>query len=241
MNQPHDNWATYYDFVFEETFGEFYQNLTTETLSAIKHIIPKGQIIDFGAGTGRLSIPLTQEGYDITAVEKSSGMVLEILRKLREYNFNIKIHNCSISEYKNGKADLAIALFTVLSYSTTEEELSINIKNICNHINENGYLFFDLPGTVFFDERRRPNIKTNSITRSITLEGNHDNNIFTYKEKCSGIYNGQNFSYKDDFKIRYWELSTVDKLLHEYGFTDTMKTFPQFSSTGSTYKLYKRP
>lgn len=58
MKQPHDNWGTYYDFVYEQTFGSFYNNLTTETLNVINQILPKGTILDFGAGTGRLSFPL---------------------------------------------------------------------------------------------------------------------------------------------------------------------------------------
>ena len=123
MKQPHDNWGTYYDFVYEQTFGSFYDNLTTETLNVINQILPKGTILDFGAGTGRISFPLTEKGYSVIAVEKSSGMVNSFKRKSKEYNLEMKIHNCSISEYENGKAELAIALFTVLSYSIAEIEL----------------------------------------------------------------------------------------------------------------------
>jgi 2-polyprenyl-3-methyl-5-hydroxy-6-metoxy-1,4-benzoquinol methylase len=123
MTEPHDNWGTYYDFVYEQTFGNIYNNLTIETLNAINQILPTGTILDFGAGTGRLSLPLAEQGYKVIAVEKSIGMIDEFKRKLKEQNTEIEINNCSISEYENGKADLAIALFTVLSYSITEDEL----------------------------------------------------------------------------------------------------------------------
>jgi 2-polyprenyl-3-methyl-5-hydroxy-6-metoxy-1,4-benzoquinol methylase len=240
MKQPHDNWGTYYDFVYEQTFGSFYSNLTIETLNVINQILPKGSILDFGAGTGRLSFPLTEQGYNVIAVEKSIGMVNDFKRKLDRQYSDIKIHNCSISEYENGKADLAIALFTVLSYSITEDELSKNIENICKHINPDGYLFFDLPNTVFFSAGRLTNINTNTFRRLVELTSNNENDIYTYKEECSGIFNGQKFSYEDEFKIRYWKISNLDKLLNENGFKDTLKSFPQFKSTGSTYKLYKR-
>jgi len=240
MKQPHDNWGTYYDFVYEQTFGSFYSNLTKETLNVINRILPTGTILDFGAGTGRLSFPLTEQGYNVIAVEKSIGMVNDFKRKLDRHNSEIEIHNCSISEYENGKADLAIALFTVLSYSITENELSKNIENICKYINTNGYFFFDLPNTVFFNAGRLTNIDTNTFRRLVELKSNNENDIYTYKEQCSGIFNGQEFSYEDEFKIRYWEISTLDKLLIENGFKDTLKLFPQFNSTGSTYKLYKR-
>lgn len=240
MKQPHDNWGTYYDFVYERTFGSFYSKLTKETLNVIKQILPKGTILDFGAGTGRLSLPLAEQGYKLIAVEKSIGMVEEFKRKLDGQNTAIEIHNCSISEYENVKADLAIALFTVLSYSITVDELSKNIENICKHINTNGYFFFDLPNTVFFNTGRLTNIDTNTFRRLVELKSNNEDDLYTYKEQCSGIFNGQEFSYEDEFKIRYWKISTLDELLSKNGFKDTLKSFPQFNSTGSTYKLYKR-
>ncbi len=182
MKQAHDNWGKYYDFVYEQTFGSFYNNLTTETLNVINQILPKGTILDFGAGTGRLSIPLAEQGYSVIAVEKSSGMVNEFERKLDGHKPEIKIHNYSISEYDNGKVDLAIALFTVLSYSVTEDELSKNIQNICKHINSSGYFFFDLPNTVFFNAGRLINKKTNNFKRIVELTSNNENDTYTYRE-----------------------------------------------------------
>ena len=172
MKQPHDNWATYYDFVYEQTFGSLYNNLTTETINTINEILPNGTIIDFGAGTGRLSFPLIEQGYSVIAVEKSKGMVNEFKRKANNCNFDVKIHKCSISDYENGKANLAITLFTVLSYSISEDELSKNIKNICKHINSNGYFFFDLPNAVFFNTGRLINIQTANLNRVAELTCN---------------------------------------------------------------------
>jgi len=131
-------------------------------------------------------------------------MVEEFKRKLGRQNSAIEIHNCSISEYENGKADLAVALFTVLSYSITENELSKNIENICKYVNKDGYFFFDLPNTVFFTAGRLTNIETNNFRRLVELTSNNENDIYIYKEQCSGIFNGQEFSYEDEFKIRYW-------------------------------------
>lgn len=240
MRQPHDNWGVYYDFVYEQTFGNLYNQLTIETLNVINQILPKGLILDFGAGTSRLSFPLSNLGYKVIAVEKSVGMVDEFKRKSAGQIPDIEIHHCSISEYENGKADIAIALFTVLSYSITEDELCKNIENICKHINPNGYFFFDLPRTVFFNDGQLININTNNFRRLVELTNINESDIYTYREQCSGIFNGKEFSYEDEFRIRYWEISTLNKLLNECSFIDTLKSFPQFDSTGSTYKLYKR-
>ncbi len=75
-DQPHDPWADNYDCVYKLTFGECYQQFTDRTLRVIQERAgpPPARIIEFGAGTGRLAIPLAQLGYQVTAVEASASM-----------------------------------------------------------------------------------------------------------------------------------------------------------------------
>lgn len=237
---PHDNWSKYYDFVYETTFGNFYRRLTDLTLDGISGMLPTGTVLDFGAGTGRLTIPLKQNKYEVIAVEKSSGMVRELKRKCVANGLDIPVFNCSIAEYSNGQADLALALFTVLSYSTTEHELSENIASVCRHIKPNGYFFFDLPNSVFFDSKRIIDIRRDNFSRSAKLTESGENNVYIYKEACSGIFDGEPFHCEDEFPIRYWSPETLDKLLTDNGMSDTLKRFAEFATTGSTYKSYRK-
>ena len=240
MKQPHDNWGAYYDYVYEQSFGPYYNELTAETLKLINQILPHGSIIDFGAGTGRLAIPLAKQGYSVIAVEKSKGMVNELNRKINEQKTEMELHNCSICEYNNASTKLALALFTVLSYSTSIDELSANLKNICKHIESGGYFFFDLPNTVFFSQGRLLNIERGNFRRIVELISNEENDVYTYHERCLGNLNGNQFSYEDSFRIKYWQMNIIDMLLQENGMHDTKMSFPEFQSTGSTYKLYRK-
>ena len=66
----HDSWAKVYDKVYKESFGSFYKEFTELTLKVIQEQIAQGlKVIDFGAGTGRLSCPLSELGFDVTAVD----------------------------------------------------------------------------------------------------------------------------------------------------------------------------
>ncbi len=81
----HDSWAKVYDEVYERSFKILYKPLTQETLKLLIEEADKGcKIIDFGAGTGRLSLPLSELGYDITAVDPS----LEMLKILQSKETN---------------------------------------------------------------------------------------------------------------------------------------------------------
>ena len=212
----------------------YYDALTTETLNGVKQILPVSTNIDFCAGVGTLAIPLAENGHKVVAVEKSDGMVNEFKRKLSRDIAEIEIHNCSISEYDGANVDLAIALFTVLSYSISEEELTKNLQAISRSVRAGGYFFFDLPGTLFFQGGRIIQKESAQLNRVVDVLATDQLNIYNYHERCSGVFNGKDFRYEDEFKIRYWEISIVERILSENGFIDTMQTFPQFSSTGST-------
>ena len=219
IKQPHDNWATFYDFVYEKTFGDFYNNLTVQTLKAIKDILPNGKIIDYGAGTGRLTIPLKTDGYNTIAVEKSLGMVEELKNKCKVLNLDLPIHNCTISEYNSANADMALALFTVLSYSINEDQLTSSINNICKHLSPNAFFFFDLPidypkggkvDPIYVDEHG------NHITLSnVVLVEKNTNALFRYTSTIR--YNPQAdnllWGITTDKKIAYFKNEDFKKLI----------------------------
>ncbi len=238
--KPHDNWSKFYDFVYTKSFGHAYEHFTDETLKVIKEILPDGSIIDYGAGTGRVAIPLNQSGYEIIAVERSSGMASELIKKRDNLKLNFPVYNCSISEYDSKSCDLALAIFTVLSYSITDDELFKNLENICKHLKPKGYLFLDLPDMVFFNLTQLPFIQTKECRRSVRLINTNQDSIYVYKEYCSGIFNGENFEYTDEFQLKYWELTYVGNLLKQLGLIQMPGNFNQFANGGSTYKLFQK-
>ena len=194
MKQPHDNWASYYDYVYERTYGDFYRKFTDSAIQSIKDILNEGTIFDFGAGTGRLSIPLKQGGYKVSAIEKSQAMADILVRKAHNLNLNIPVYVCDIADFNNGKANMAMALFTVLSYATTEEHIERIILNVKNHLSSKGYFFFDLPQPIFFRQQTLVDIKGNDFRRKITLTPAGNENVYEYSETCSGIFNGVDFN-----------------------------------------------
>lgn len=239
MNQPHDNWSKYYDFVYQKALGDFYDNVTNKTLNVINELLPEGKVIDYGAGTGRIAIPLKKQGYEVIAVERSSGMVSEIKEKCKDYCVNIPVHNCSISEFDNEEVDLALALYAVLNYSISEGELKRNIVAICNQLKPNGYFFFDLLGLWFFKKEEIINVSLDGFSLREWLT-QHEENVYTYHQEGRGVLSGNKFHFNDEAPIRYWDLKTVNDIFVEIGFEDVQSTFPQLSSESSTYKLYKK-
>jgi 2-polyprenyl-3-methyl-5-hydroxy-6-metoxy-1,4-benzoquinol methylase len=238
---PHDTWAEYYDFVYERTYGPHYTDFNRRSINAISGLMGPGirTILDYGTGTGRLSIPLAQAGHDVIAVEQSLTMLNMLRRKALDLNLTIQTENCKIQEYRGRSSDIAICVFTVLNYTVKEEDLLRIFQNVHLHLNDNGLFFFDLADLVFFTTGTIFNINKGDFHRHVVITPDHDNQ-YKYTEHCHGICNGTPFDYDDIFPLRYWTHAEVDNMLQAVGFVRVNRPFPEFRNDGATYFLCQK-
>ena len=117
MTEPHASWADVYDLAYEESYGDFYNSLTETTVEQIKGIVESpARIVDFGAGTGRLAIPLASCGYDVLAVEPSGTMLSQMHKK--PGGDAIPGFTGKMQDFQTDTPfDMAICVFTVLLLS----------------------------------------------------------------------------------------------------------------------------
>jgi len=235
----HNSWAKFYDFVCEQSFGSAYQALTNNTISAIKGILPdKGAVLDLGAGTGRITIPLAKQGYELFPVEISTEMSSVLTMNLIENQLKSYAQNNSIAgfKYEGLKADMAVCVFTVLIYITSKEEMVKSIQNVAAHLKPGGLFFFDIASQQVF----QGGIVTKANFRREIEITRTEGNIYTYKEECNGMFNNESFSYTDEFPIRCWSKQELISILTDFGFEDTNENFYEFAGTGSEYKLFRK-
>lgn len=215
--RPHANWAKFYDFVYENDFGPMYQGLTDQTMEIISQVLsPSASIIDFGAGTGRLSIPLASRGYHVTAVEPCGEMigVLETKAAGAGVLDNISRIKQSMQDYSSqGQFDLAICVFSTISYVTGEQNLKSALTNIAECIKPGGHILIEIPPQIYFQDRQR---RTNILDRNVQVTS-QGGDIYTYYETTCCRLNGEWQSYQALFSIRYWTPDQIWNNLHENG------------------------
>ncbi len=236
---PHDRNAQAYDFVQNYFYGRLYDDFNKATLSTLVKLVPQRAVIcDYGAGTGRVAIPLAQRSFQVHAIERSNPMADQLEKNAIAANVSIHTHRCSISEYQGEVADFALAVFTVLAYLLSEEELKESLRNIRKYLKRGGGLMFDLPSKVLF-EGAIPTATTNEkITKTVSLTHQGDQ-IYKYYEKLSGQMKPGISEYEESFKIRQWQMEEIHQMLTEVGFEATNQPFHQFDRFGSTYFLYR--
>jgi len=237
VTRPHDSWAEVYDLAYREEFGEFYEHLTERTLEEIGRIVsPPASIVDFGAGTGRLAIPLSRSGYRVTAVEPS-GPMLEQLRKAAQ-GLDITCVQSTMQDFQSGmRFDLAICVFTVVIYLLEEIQLREALRRASDCLVPGGKLLLDVPSLAVFGSHRS---HTRRVSREVAIEP-IGADLHDYQE-CIKVLSeaGEEKIFSDRFTIRSWRPNEV---LHAAQLCDLQLTkdlSQRFSGTGSRYFLLAR-
>jgi len=231
----HRSWAKYYDEVNRRCFGEYYDQLTKQTLQQIGTLGEKLCIADFGAGTGRLSIPLSALSHEVTAIEPSKAMLEQLLAKIADGR--VQTHNASLSSYTGpGGHDLALAVFTVIAYILTPEELTASFANAAKSMKPDGALLIDVPRSVLF---RDNHVRTDGLTRDITFTP-LGNGLFNYHESTQLTTNDGLVSYEDSFRLRHWTTDEVRAALSAAELAVTEDWSARFPMAGAEYWLCRR-
>ena len=237
MTKPHASWAGSYDLIYDQSFGVFYHSLTHTTIEQIKESVRlPARIVDFGAGTGRLSIPLSACGYEVLAVEPCEEMLNQLSQKPGGASISTfigKMQDFQTDTY----FDMAICVFTVLLYLLDDISLKKSIQAASNALRPGGLMLIDIPSKAIFSSFQK---NTQIMQRNVTVSPTHVNNIYQYEEKTVLIRDGQSVTHVDRFQIRYWNVEFVLMLLSDYGFSVTKNMSVEFAGTGSQYFLMKK-
>jgi SAM-dependent methyltransferase len=235
--QPHATWADVYDLAYERTFGELYHRLTEITIRLIAETVqPPARTVDFGAGTGRLSIPLAQKGYRVVAVDPCP----EMLRRLKQKSGreNPEVAHSTMQDFQGkGSFDVALCVFTVLLYLLDEKALINAAAAAHRALKPGGILVIDIPTQAVFQGY---SISDDMIDRCVSVTPK-EGGLYTYKENLKVKHpDGRKSVYSDQFPIKYWPQNQVIEVLEKAGFALENDVTNCFSGTGSSYLVLRK-
>ena len=119
---------------------DFYLNLANEY---------GGPVLEFGCGTGRITLPLARQGVDVTGMDASHSM-LEVLRaKLAKESGSVQRRTRVIegdfrTHYLDDQFSLVIIPFRPMQHMYTTEDQLAALKNARRHLADGGILAFDV-------------------------------------------------------------------------------------------------
>jgi SAM-dependent methyltransferase len=132
-----NNYSRYYDLLYRDKDypGEaaYIHSLLT------RYGISKGNLLEFGSGTGRHGRLLAAQGYTVHGIELSAEMVAEA-----EVADGFTCQQGDIAKTDMGRHyDAVLSLFHVISYQTRNDQLQAVFANAAAHLNAGGLFIFD--------------------------------------------------------------------------------------------------
>ena len=108
-----------------------------------------GPVLEFGCGTGRITLPLARQGIDVTGMDASHSM-LEVLRaKLAKEPAGVRRRTRVVegdfrTHYLGDQFSLVVIPFRPMQHMYTTEDQLAALKNARRHLADDGVLAFDV-------------------------------------------------------------------------------------------------
>ena len=146
LNNKMNNDYNVGDLIYD---ANIYDGLNTflYDLHFYKKLLPKNKgakILELCCGTGRLTIPIAKDGYDICGVDYTSSMLGQAKLKASDMGLEINFIEADIRTLNlQEKFDLIFIPFNSIHHLYTNEDLFKALNGVKNHLKEGGSFLLD--------------------------------------------------------------------------------------------------
>ncbi len=137
--------AALYDYEYRRRRADvsFYRELAKQRLGS------GGRILELGAGSGRVTIPLARAGFEVVAMDASAAMLGKLRTRVAALPAALARRITSVEGDLRGfelgkKFPLAIAVFNVLEHLYTRAEVDACLRCVAAHLAPGGAFAFDV-------------------------------------------------------------------------------------------------
>ncbi|MEJ7767502.1 MAG: class I SAM-dependent methyltransferase [Chitinophagaceae bacterium] len=223
-------YSQYYDLLYQD---KDYKSEAAYITRHLKQLLPDAKdLLELGCGTGNHARYLSEDGYNITGIERSPEMITLAKQKtIRGFEPIM----ADITDFRLGrKFDAALSLFHSLCYITTNEEIVAAFKAVSNHLNPGGIFAFDLwygPAVLHHLPVSRSKVQQNEyleVVRHGETTMHLDRNVaeVSYEIIVKDRANDKYVTLKEVHPMRYFSIPEIGLIAEQTGFK--MKSSEEF-------------
>lgn len=140
-----DEYSRYYDLLYRT---KDYPGEAAYVLGLIQRHAPEAKtLLDLGCGTGTHAREFARAGYRTVGLDRSVEMLAQAKKKEREDNLaarKVEFEHGDVRNFELSRTfDVIVALFHVISYLPTNEDLDAAFGQIQKHLSPGGIVVFD--------------------------------------------------------------------------------------------------
>lgn len=140
------DYARYYDLLYRD---KDYKAEAEYVTNLIRRFRPSARsILELGSGTGMHAGLLAEKGFNVHGIERSPEMLVQsqtLAEKMKPEQGQLIFSPGDIRDIRlNKRFDAVIALFHVISYQTTNEDVLSTFKTAIHHLKPGGIFIFDI-------------------------------------------------------------------------------------------------
>lgn len=236
---PHEGWADVYDLVLERTFGSELVAFTDTTVGVVRELAsPPARVVDFGAGTGRVALPLSELGFRVTAVDPSPAMLGRLARKEREPGRVARVVAPVEAFVGAGDQDLALCVFSVLGYLVTVPALQAAFRGMASALRPGGAVVVDVPGPEVLEGFE---VESEDVLRYVDIEPvTGVEGLYDYLERTAVRRAGGVRRFEESFRVRAWKRGEILAAAGAAGLALEAELTHRFEAWGADYLLLRR-
>ena len=139
-------YSRYYDLLYRD---KDYPGETRFIEQTIRRHRPRAhRVLELGCGTGLHALLLAEKGFTVEGVDRSEEMLAAARQRRegtsREVQERLRFSEGDVRTYRSGaRHDVALSLFHVVSYQTTNEDLRAAFGTASANLSPGGLFFFD--------------------------------------------------------------------------------------------------
>jgi SAM-dependent methyltransferase len=135
-----------YSFLYDTFYADKSYLLENEFIKGLFSVNSKKihTILDLGCGTGGHDLLLAEQGYQVTGVDLSDGMVKQAIDKNTKAGLSVEFIVGDIRDIRLGQTfDLVISMFAVMGYQTSNADFLAALTTAHSHLAPGGLFIFD--------------------------------------------------------------------------------------------------
>ena len=162
---------------WQRSYGSDYTTLIFPRLRATLATLnlAPGRMVDLACGTGSLALLMARDGWQVTGIDASPGMILEARRKAARAQCSVTFSRQDMRTFRAGaNVDLITCMFDSLNHLLTLRDLRRALVAVRSNLRPGGYFIFDLNNERCYRHHWRGDSAMHGGDFAVILESRYD-------------------------------------------------------------------